>query len=92
MAYYQKGMIVASEHTHGIIAAHCPKAYKIKSFDNDTAKGTQKDLRDVMKRAQLYTESTPSHQVGRKYLYRLFIYADHETRRLCFQVLSMESV
>lgn len=83
---FQKGLIVASEEMHAKIEANCPRAYEVTSWQHGRSPKTQLRLYAEARAAGNYTESVFDAVHGFRYL--LFIYADREGRKACWDHLT----
>lgn len=86
MTTNQRGLIVANETAHVIISAHAHKAYSVTSWQNGKSPKTQDTLYSALKARNLYAESVFDAAHGFRYL--LFVYADREGRKACFDFLT----
>jgi hypothetical protein len=79
------GNIVANNSALDTVSAHCPLAFRIKSFDNAHSQKTQRALSDVMRGYGFTCESVFDAAHGRRYM--LFVYANREERKACFDFI-----
>lgn len=75
--YEARGLIIASPAAHFLISAHCPEAYRIRSFENKRSPKTQAKLRAVLLMREYLFESVFDAQHGKRYL--LFVYPRRAT-------------
>lgn len=83
LAISRRGNIVANNSVLETVSAHCPLAFKVKSFDNSHSPKTQRALCEVMRGYGFTCESIFDAAHGRRYM--LFIYAGREGRKACFE-------
>lgn len=83
----RKGRIIGPRAAIVHLSALMPRVFAIPSFHDARSPKTQREMRRVLKEydQRFHTESVFAGVIGGQRTYDLYIYADDDQRRACFE-------